>query len=77
MHLIGDINDDLSIWSMFDCFEGVWSNENCRFRFLVGLVGLGTIVELFDLAMTRLQAVGIKGHAGMCNNIVLCLASPW
>ena len=25
-------------------------------------VGLGTIVELFDLAITRLHAVGIKGH---------------
>jgi len=42
----------------------------------VKTVGLGKIVELFDLAMTRLHAVGIKGHAGMCNNIVLWLASP-
>ena len=39
-------------------------------------VGLSTIVELFDLAITRLHAVGIKGHAGKCNNSVLCLASP-
>jgi len=39
-------------------------------------VGLGTIVELFDLAITRLHAVDIKGHVGKCNNIVLCLASP-
>ena len=39
-------------------------------------VGLGKIIQLFDLAMTRLHAVGIKGHAGMCINIVLCLASP-
>ena len=39
------------------------------------IVGLGKIVELFDLAMNRLHAVGIKGHAGMCHNIVL-LASP-
>ena len=41
----------------------------------IGL-GLGSIVELFDLAITRLHAVGIKGHAGKCNNIVLYLASP-
>ena len=69
MHLIWNINDDLSIfWSMFDRFEGVWSNEN---------VGLSTIVELFDLAITRPHDVGINGHAGMCNDIVLCLASPW
>jgi len=52
---------------MFDRFKVIWSNEN---------VGLSTIVELFDLAITRLHAVGINGHGGKCNDIVLCLASP-
>ena len=55
-------------WSMFDRFKVIWSNKN---------VGLSTIVELFDLAITRLHAVGINGHGGKCNDIVLCLASPW
>ena len=32
--------------------------------------------RIFNLAITRLHAVGINGHAGKWNDIIVCLASP-